>query len=188
MPAIDVYGEVSDKLVEGMMLHSDHADLFDFLGLKGFKRLHEYGYLHDTGNYRMIHRYAINHLGMIPPQGRQERPTSLDAYMGRDRMDVAEGERRESVEGSITAWVMWERETKAAYQRAWETLTRIGEVAAARPIEKLIKDVDRELKKAERLHIRIKATGYDMGHIMEMQGDMHDKYREKIRCVGERIC
>lgn len=39
MPVIDVFAKVSDHLIDGIMMHEQMADYYNFLGLDGFKRL-----------------------------------------------------------------------------------------------------------------------------------------------------
>lgn len=39
MPVIDVFAKVSDHLIDGMMVHEQTADYYNFLGLDGFKTI-----------------------------------------------------------------------------------------------------------------------------------------------------
>lgn len=64
MPVIDVFTKVSDHLIDGMMMHEQMADYYNFLGLEGFKRLHEYHFLCETISMRRIHRYFIDRLAL----------------------------------------------------------------------------------------------------------------------------
>lgn len=67
MPVIDVFAKVSDHLIDGMMMHEQMADYYNFLGLDGFKRLHEYHFLCETISMRRIHRYFIDHCNQLLP-------------------------------------------------------------------------------------------------------------------------
>lgn len=67
MPVIDVFAKVSDRLIDGMMMHEQMADYYNFLGLDGFKRLHEYHSLCETISMRRIHRYFIDHCNRLLP-------------------------------------------------------------------------------------------------------------------------
>lgn len=67
MPVIDVFAKVSDHLIDGMMMHEQTADYYNFLGLDGFKRLHEYHFLRETISMRRIHRYFVDHCNQLLP-------------------------------------------------------------------------------------------------------------------------
>lgn len=67
MPVIDVFAKVSDHLIDGMMMHEQMADYYNFLGLDGFKRLHEYHFICETISMRRIHRYFIDHCNQLLP-------------------------------------------------------------------------------------------------------------------------
>ena len=43
MGAADVLGTVCDRLVGGLMFHSEHADLFAYLGIEWLAEAHEDG-------------------------------------------------------------------------------------------------------------------------------------------------
>lgn len=73
MPVIDVFAKVSDHLIDGMMMHEQMADYYNFLGLDGFKRLHEYHFLCETISMRRIHRYFIDHCNQLLPAANTER-------------------------------------------------------------------------------------------------------------------
>lgn len=67
MPVIDVFAKVSDHLIDGMMMHEQMADYYNFLGLDGFKRLHEYHFFCETISMRRIHRYFVDHCNQLLP-------------------------------------------------------------------------------------------------------------------------
>ena len=67
MQVIDAFAKVSDHMIEGMMMHEQMADYYNFLGLEGFKRLHEYHFLCETISMRRIHRYFIDHCNQLLP-------------------------------------------------------------------------------------------------------------------------
>ena len=44
----DIFDEINKRYVAAMMIHGQMADYFNFLGLKGYKRLHEYQFLTES--------------------------------------------------------------------------------------------------------------------------------------------
>ena len=47
-------------------------------------------------------------------------------------------------------------------------------------VEKLVENVDGELKKLDRIMIDLISSGYDMVYITEKQSEIHDKYKAKL--------
>ena len=78
MGAVDVVGTVTDRLVGGMMFHSEHADLCRWLGVMWLAKAHEDGYAHDARCLRKLRRMCVDRMGTFPPEGRQERGHALD--------------------------------------------------------------------------------------------------------------
>ena len=78
-------------------------------------------------------------------------------------------------------WIQWETETNDLYNRMYTELEAIGEIVAAEFLCDMIKDVARELKKAERMHIKLESTDYDMSYIVECQHRLHEKFRKKTK-------
>ena len=63
----EIYGRISKHMILGMMIHDQLANYYDFLGLKGYKRCHEYHFLSETCAYRGLNRYFINHHNKLIP-------------------------------------------------------------------------------------------------------------------------
>lgn len=189
MTVSDVFAKIVAHMVKGMMLHDQMADYYDFLGLMGFKRMHEYHFLHETVEMRGMSRYYINHYNKLVPSNSVEDPRALPmSWYNYERQDVDNKTKKNAVESGITTWCKWERDTKKMYQDCYCTLCDMGEVAAACKVKELIRDVDEELKCADRLHIKMQSTDYDLCTIYLMQDDMHEKYREKEKGMGVNIC
>lgn len=172
-----------------MMIHDQLANYYDFLGLQGYKRCHEYHFLVETCAYRGICRYFINHHNMLIPEERIENPDVIPAnWFEHIREDVDSNTKKNAVKSGLSKWLTWERETKSFYQQMYHELMELGEVASACKIKELICDVDCELKKAERYLLNKEATGYDLVQIIDEQKSKHEKYRKKMEHLGVKIC
>ena len=44
----DIFSEINERFIGAVMMHGQFADYFDFLGLKGFKRMHEYQHIAES--------------------------------------------------------------------------------------------------------------------------------------------
>lgn len=64
----EVFTDINARQITALMFHDEMADLFDFLGLRGFKRMHEYQYFAESAEHRAIKRYYINHHGSLIPE------------------------------------------------------------------------------------------------------------------------
>ena len=74
MTVEEIYSEISAHMIKGIMMHSQLADYYDFLGLGGYKRCHEYHYLEETMYHRKLNRYFINHHNKLIPEMEVEDP------------------------------------------------------------------------------------------------------------------
>ena len=43
-----IFSEINSRFVAAIMMHGQMADYFDFLGLKGYKRIHEYQHIAES--------------------------------------------------------------------------------------------------------------------------------------------
>ena len=176
-------------MIKGMMTHEQLANYYDFLGLEGYKRCHEYHYLAETCAYRGLCRYFINHHDKLIPYRDVDNPEVIpSAWYDHVRSDVNPSTKKNAVRTGLTSWVEWERETKKLYERMYKELMDIDEVASACKIKELIHDVDHELKKAERYWLNKEAIGYDLTAIVEEQRKKHNKYKRKLEHLGVKIC
>ena len=44
----EIFAEINERFIGAVMMHGQFADYFDFLGLKGFKRMHEYHHIAES--------------------------------------------------------------------------------------------------------------------------------------------
>jgi len=170
MAATDVMGAVCDRLVGGVMFHSDHADLCAEMGVKWLAELHEDGCAHDMRCLRKMRRLAISHLGSPVPEGRQDRSHALDAYRGVRRWDVAADVRLSALKGAMHDWVDWESGTVTVLTSAYGRLADAGELLLADKVKRIVKDTQDELSGARDLLCEMDAVDWDMSHIFEMKG------------------
>ena len=185
----EIYSAIVSHQIKGMMIHAQLAEYYDFLGLQGYKRCHEYHFLKESCEYRGVSRYFINHHNMLIPEERIEDPSIIpESWYQHTRDDVDMNTKKNAVRSGLKKWVDWETDTKDLYQRMYQELMSIGEVASACKIKELIYGVDEELKKAERYWLNKEAMGWDMPTIISEQKKKHDKYKKKCEKMGVFIC
>ncbi len=189
MSCEDIYKAIRDRQVSALMFHSQMADLFDFLGLMGFKRMHEYQYFAESAEHRGLCRYYINHHNKLLVGGHPQGPKVIPSEWGQyTRFDVTPQVRKQAVERSFNEYQEWESETKELYSQYSIALMNLGCVADSNKVCELVTDVDQELKTLNRLLLKLKAIAFDAVGVMDMQEELHEHYREKTRSLGVDIC
>ena len=178
------FSEINARMIAALMFHDQMADYFDFLGMKGYKSLHEYQYFAESLERKKLNRYYINHHNKLIP----------DIYTGQvamipenwkiaNRISIGKSTKQKGIEDGFNQYYEWESETKSLYEHYSSRLREMGAVADAIMVEKLVEDVDSELKKLERIIVDLISSGYDMVYITESQQRIHDKYKAKLHKI-----
>lgn len=185
----DIYSMVNARQITALMFHDEMADMFDFLGLRGFKRMHEYQYFVESAEHRALKRYYLNHHGKLLPQNELE-PLEVipDDWVHYARGDVTPAVRKQAVQRAFDLYHKWERETKELYSECASHLLAWKKVADFNKINSLIKDVDMELKYLERLVLELSSVDYDAAYIAMLQDRCHEKYKKKCEDIGIKMC
>lgn len=185
----EVFNVINTRQIIALMFHDEMADLFDFLGLRGFKRMHEYQYLAESAKHRALKRYYLNHHGMLLPGEELDSVDVIpDDWYQYNRMDVTPSIRKQSVQKALEQYLDWERGTKELYEKCASYLIAWKKIADFNKVNELVKDVDMELKYLERLCIELKAVDYDTAYIEILQDKYHEKYAKKCESIGVCIC
>ena len=77
--------------------------------------------------------------------------------------------KRNGIENGFKEWKNWETETRQVYESLYCELFKMGEISASMFVQKLIEDVENELKRIDKEILELKATSYDMTYVMELQ-------------------
>jgi hypothetical protein len=185
----EIFTEISGQQLRGMMLHNDMANYFDFLGLPGFKRLHEYQFFSEAMEHRKTDRYFINHFGELLPESENKIENYIPgAWYATDRQNVDSDARKNAVKENFVAWIEFETGAKKLYEKCYAEAMNAGEAAASGYIMRIVSDVDMELKKAERMELELKAIDYDMPTVVQLQEELHEKYKRKAKKEGWGTC
>lgn len=183
-----IYSELAAHKIKGMMMHENLANYYDFLGLKGYKRCHEYHFLEETCSFRRLNRYYINHHNkLIPDKDIEPLLVIPDSWYRVSRLDVDNATKKTAIKNGLTIWHNWEKETKKLYESMYKELMSIDEVASALYVKKCICDVDEELKQVERYMLNKMAIDFDLSVIIPEQHEWHENYKCKTKSVGESI-
>lgn len=181
MTVEEIFRDISGHMLKGLMTHEELANYYDFLGLKGYKRCHEYHFMSEMCDYRALCRYYINHYSRLIPYIEIEQPEVIpESWYSHTREDVDPSTKKNAVKSGLTSWVDWEKDTKTFYEQMYKELMDLGEVASAHMVLDLIDATDCELKKAQRYLLNKMATGFDMVDIIQEQSKKHNRYKKKM--------
>lgn len=180
----EIFSELAQHMIEGLMTHSQLADYFGFLGLDGYEMCHNYHYFCENANYKKIVNYYIHHYDKLILDKPFKNPGVIpDNWYNFSRRDVENGIRKNATQMGIEKWVNWETITKRKYEKLYQELINLNEVAAAIELKRYIVDVDEELAKAIQKMTELTASDYDMSDIIMEQKELKKKYKKKMREV-----
>lgn len=176
-----IFSEINARMIAALMFHDQMSDYFDFLGMKGYKRLHEYQYFSESMERKKINQYYINHHNKLIPNTYSGQVAMIpENWQTANRISVGKSTKQKGIEDGFNQYHDWEAETKSLYEHYSSRLREMGAVVDAIMVEKLVEDVDNELKKLERIIVDLISSGYDMVYITESQQGIHDKYKAKM--------
>jgi hypothetical protein len=189
MTCEEVYEEIDKLQKTAMSFHKNMADYFDFLGLMGFKRVHEYHYLKECIQNRRIERYYINHHNELLGEDEvKEEDIIPNDWYKYTRFDVTSSIKQKAIKSALDDYRNLVKNMKEKYSEYVNDLYEMNEVADANLISKLVEYKDRELKCVDRMMIKLNGTDYDMIYIAMIQPKLHKKYKKKTNKIGVKIC
>ena len=178
----EIFNQLSNHMVEGLMFHSQLSDYFGFLGLKGYQICHKYRYFDENKNYRKISSYYLCHYDKLIPNTPIKNPNLIPtSWYQYTRHDVDIQTRKNAIQAGIEKWVNWESATKKLYESLYGELIKIGEVSAAKELSSYIRDVDFELAEAYQEHLNLVAIDFDISDIIQEQDKIEKKCKKMLK-------
>lgn len=177
----EVFKKIASHQIKGMMIHEQLANYYDFLGLCGYKRCHEYHFIEETLSYRSVCRYYISHHNKFIEEEQIENPNVIpSSWYKYTRQDVDNNTKRNAVKEGLDIWLKWEKETKSLYEMLYKEVINLDYISDSCKIKELINSVNEELKKIEKYSLNKKAIDYNLNTIISEQDKKHKKYIKKI--------
>jgi hypothetical protein len=140
---------------------------YDFLGLYGFSKCHEYHHLDETKGYiKLLHYYSSRYHKLLTIKTVPQPTLIPDTWYKYNTMAVDTNTKRQATKTMTDAWVKWEQDTKKLYQEMYKELCDINEIAAANEIKYYICAVDEELKHAEKKLLKLESIDYSINTII----------------------
>ena len=181
----EIFTKIISRQIEALMFHDKMSDLYSFLGLSGFKRMHEYQYFAESAEFKETKKYFMKHHNMLLEENQIEAKKYIPSdWLNYDRFDVTPQIKRQYTEKTFEEYKNWEKQTKWLYESLYQELMQAGAVEDAWFVEDLICDVSCELKCLEKICIKLKSTDFNMMYIYEIQSDIHEKYKKKMKHIS----
>lgn len=175
--AKEVYSAICSRQVVALMFHDEMADFFNFLGLHGFKKMHECQYCKESDERRHLKNYYMkHHNGILMQEDVEPLEVIPSDWVKYTRMDVTAPVRKQAVQRAMEQYRAWESETKAMYERCAYYLFSWHMISDFNMMNELIEGVSCELTCLEKLCIQLKSMDYDAGYVLSIQDHYHDKY------------
>lgn len=181
MTVEEIFKKIITHMVEGLMIHDELTNGYDFIGLYGFAKCHEYHYMKESQSYKCLrHYYSIHYHQLLNIENVPNPKIIPDGWYKHNTMEVDANTKRQAVKTMMEKWIEWERDTKKLYQEMYHELCGLNEIAAANEIKYYICGVDDELVHAEKKFIKLESLGYDIGSIINWQQPMYEKFKKEL--------
>lgn len=182
LSCIELYSEVNKRMTTALMMHANMSDYFNFMGLHGFKRIHECQYFEESINKRKLNRKILDiHNKIVPETGHEKIEVIPKDWYKYTRMDIDDNILAKFVRSAFKTYKEWEEETKCFYECIASIFMERGEFIDYQIMLCYVEKVQCELKKIYRLCGELNGVGYDAVYIMEIQKRIHDDYKHKMK-------
>lgn len=177
-----LYSVMNKRMTTALMLHAEMSDYFNFMGLHGFKRMHEYQYFKESIGKRKLNRtYLDMHNKFISEKGHEKIDVIPVEWYKHTRMDIDDGILPKYTKMALNTYKQWEEETKELLENICHVILERGKISDYNIMLCYLDDVQCELKKIYRLVEELNGVGYDVLYIVEKQKEIHDCYKEKMK-------
>ena len=185
MTVDEIFSQACTHMVEGVMVHLQMSNYFNFLSLKGYYLCHKYHYYEENNNYLRLSNYYLTHYNKIPIDNKINNPQIIpETWYRYTRYNVDNSTRKSSIQQGFEEWVNWERQTKIFYTKLYKELVNINEIAASLELQKYIEDVDFELEEAEQMLLELESLDFNISDIVLEQDKIYKKYRKRIKEIS----
>ena len=170
MTVKEIFEQLTNHMLEGIMIHEQFISYYEFLGLDGYARCHEHHYKQESESYRKIYHYFMSTYNMLLPEPRFPQPQIIpESWHKYTRQEVDLKTKQSAVQQGLERWISWEKDTYSFYQQLYLELINNNKLIDAEEIKCLIYDVKEELSKAEQYQLNKIATNYNMIDIIKEQ-------------------
>lgn len=181
MTVEDVFAEVNAHMIQGLMVHSQMANYYGFLGLKGYSKCHLYHYwMEGKCHVKLMEYYFKYHNKLIKDMPVEDPKLIPKSWYNYEMKDVDITTKRNAVKAGMEKWVEWEENTVKTFKKAYKDLLSLGAVEDANYIMNLLEEAREELSEVKYWHMMKIAQDFEIGPILAEQDKKQHKYKKKI--------
>ena len=174
----ELYSKLIAHILEGVMFHDQMNHYYDFLGLRGYSKDHEYHSAKEYQDYVKIWGcYIQRSQKLLPPPKLENKSYIPSSWFKYKRQDVDPSTKKDSIKSGLNLWVEWEQSTKDTYESLYK---ETDDVETLLLLEDMIKEVSEELQEAQLCQLELKAADYDLSLIVSEQNSIYDEARVKL--------
>lgn len=169
----EIFTSLSSHIVEGMMIHSQMADYYYFLGLKTYACEHDKHYKSESDTHRKISHHYICKYDKLIPESLPKNPGIIpESWFKHMRTDVDPSTKKNAVKNGMNLWYDWECDTAKLYEQLAKDCLSLGDMYAYDLISNVLSDVYEEKECAKNYILKLTAMDYDMAFILEQQKEV----------------
>lgn len=186
----EIFECIVEHLTKGVKFHDKMMDLYGFLGLYGFKKMHEYQYYSESIERRKAKCYVLDHMNLLVPDTTDEEGLNFipQSWYSYTRHDITPEARKQYIAPSFKGYQQWEEETKELLSYCANELMYMGKMSDFNEVMEMVDDVEGELRRLEDLMLKLKSVDFDIQYIMDMQEEICQEYEKKLEeCFDEKI-
>lgn len=166
----EIYAALGNRMVGAMMIHSQLIQIFAFVDLLPDMRKQENQLQEETHGYSELCKYYIQHHHDILVANNPPQIDILDMpLLDKSTDDLTSEDKMRLIQYGMNEWIKWEKQSKILYEDSYRNLVDISEVASAEFITRFVRDVDLELKEAERIYRVRKGINWNLDTIYDKQ-------------------
>lgn len=166
----EIYVALGNRMVGAMMIHSQLIQIFAFVDLLPDMRKQENQLQEETHGYSELCKYYIQHHHDILVANNPPQIDILDMpLLDKSTDDLTSEDKMRLIQYGMNEWIKWEKQSKILYEDSYRNLVDISEVASAEFITRFVRDVDLELKEAERIYRVRKGINWNLDTIYDKQ-------------------
>lgn len=180
--ADEVFECIIQHLTKGVKFHDKMMDLYGFMGLYGFKKMHEYQYLCESMERRQAKCYVLDNMNLLIKEKCDEKGLEFipEAWYNMRRGEITSDDKKRYVGPSFQGYKQWEEETKELLSYCANELMYMGRMADFNEVMEMVEDVNEEIQHLEKVILKLKSVDYDMQYVLDMQDEIEEKYNKKI--------
>ena len=178
----EIFQKLSGRRIQGVMIHQQYADYYNFLGLHGYERCHQYQAYEELIGLTKLHDSFITVYDKLVPQAEFTNPEIVPQTWRRySRNDIDGKTKRQAVRDGFDRWCAWETETLSIAENACKQLAEIGEAKGVEIAFMIVRDVTDELERIKRQKMALSSVDYDMIFILDEQDKEYHKYQKMMK-------